>query len=83
MKIALLPNLTRKNALSVSLDVCKHLDELNAKDGKFLLSYIIDVDGFHNENIENWVNREGYVIIPVENTQGRYNNRREVIIKNY
>lgn len=30
MKIALLPNLTRKNALSVSLDVCKHLDELNA-----------------------------------------------------
>lgn len=63
--------------------MCKHLDELNAKDGKFLLSYIIDVDGFHNENIENWVNREGYVIIPVENTQGRYNNRREVIIKNY
>lgn len=30
MKIALLPNLSRKNALSVSLDVCRHLDELNA-----------------------------------------------------
>ncbi len=30
MKIALLPNLTRKNALSVSLDVCEHLDKLNA-----------------------------------------------------
>ncbi len=30
MKIALLPNLTRKNALKVSLDVCKKLDELNA-----------------------------------------------------
>ncbi len=30
MKIALLPNLTRNNALSVSLEVCKHLDELNA-----------------------------------------------------
>ncbi len=30
MKIALLPNLTRKNALSVTLDVCKHLDKLNA-----------------------------------------------------
>lgn len=29
MKIALLPNLTRQNALSVSLDVCKKLDELN------------------------------------------------------
>lgn len=63
--------------------MCKHLDELNAKGGKFLLSYIIDVDGFHNENIENWVKREGYIIIPVENTQGRYNNRREVVIKNY
>ncbi len=30
MKIALLPNLTRKNALSVSLEVCKELDKLNA-----------------------------------------------------
>lgn len=30
MKIALLPNLTRKNALSVSLNVCKELDKLNA-----------------------------------------------------
>lgn len=30
MKIALLPNLTRKNALSVSLDLCKELDKLNA-----------------------------------------------------
>jgi len=31
MKIALIPNLTRKNALSVSLDVCRHLDKLNAE----------------------------------------------------
>ena len=30
MKIALLPNLTRKNALKVSLEVCKKLDELKA-----------------------------------------------------
>ena len=30
MKIALLPNLTRKNALSVSLAVCKELDSLGA-----------------------------------------------------
>lgn len=30
MKIALLPNLTRKNALSVSLAVCKELDSLEA-----------------------------------------------------
>lgn len=30
MKIALLPNLTRKNALSVTLDVCKELDKLKA-----------------------------------------------------
>lgn len=30
MKIALLPNLTRKNALSVSLDVCAELDKLDA-----------------------------------------------------
>lgn len=30
MKIALLPNLTRKNSLSVSLEVCRKLDQLNA-----------------------------------------------------
>lgn len=30
MKIALLPNLTRKNALAVTLEVCKELDKLNA-----------------------------------------------------
>lgn len=30
MKVALLPNLSRKNALSVSQDVCRHLDELDA-----------------------------------------------------
>jgi NAD+ kinase len=31
MKIALLPNLTRKNALSVSMSVCEHLDRMNAE----------------------------------------------------
>lgn len=31
MKIALIPNLTRKNALNVSLDVCRQLDKLNAE----------------------------------------------------
>lgn len=31
MKIALIPNLTRKNALSVSLAVCAELDRLNAE----------------------------------------------------
>ena len=29
MKIALLPNLTRKNALQVSLDVCQELEKHN------------------------------------------------------
>lgn len=31
MKIALIPNLTRKNAPKVSLDVCKELEKLNAE----------------------------------------------------
>lgn len=31
MKIALIPNLTRKNALSVSLNVCSELERLNAE----------------------------------------------------
>ena len=31
MKIALMPNLTRKEALSVTLEICKTLDSLNAE----------------------------------------------------
>lgn len=46
MKIALLPNLTRKNSLSVSLKVCCKLDQLNA-------DYIVredEKDFFNNTN---------------------------------
>lgn len=64
-------------------EMCKLLDKFNECGGKFLLSYIIDIEGFHNENIECWANDGGYSVVPVEMTQGRYNKRKEVIIKNY
>lgn len=41
MKISLIPNLTRENALSVSLDICKELDKLK-------IEYMID-ELFRNE----------------------------------
>lgn len=51
MKIALIPNLTRKNALNVSLSVCEHLDELGAKyfidsefEDKFYLTKAVFTD---------------------------------------
>jgi adenine-specific DNA-methyltransferase len=64
-------------------EMCKLLDSLNECGKKFLLSYIIDVGDFHNDNIECWANNGGYNIVPVEKTQGRYNKRKEIIIKNY
>lgn len=63
--------------------MCEWLDILDKRGGKFILSYILDVDDFHNENIEQWAINNNYTIIPVTNSQGRYNKRDEVIIKNY
>lgn len=63
--------------------MCEGLDILSLNGGKFLLSYIIDVEGFHNEQIEQWANEKKYQIVQVTSAQGRYNNREEVIIKNY
>jgi NAD+ kinase len=52
MKIALLPNLSRRTALSVSLDVCRHLDELGA-------SYII------KEDDKEYFRNTGAVFLPM------------------
>lgn len=54
MKIALLPNLTRKNALNVSLDVCKYLDGLNA-------DYIV-----RNEDKEYFINTKAKFLSHIE-----------------
>lgn len=48
-----------------------------------MLSYILRIDDFYNCEVEQWAVKNGYSIIPVDEFQGRYNNREEVLIINY
>lgn len=59
------------------------LDSVSDRHAKFMLSYVLEVDNFYNDNLANWVERCNYRIEEVERPQGRYNNRREILIMNY
>ncbi len=63
--------------------MCKFLDKINIAGAKFMLSYLLQSGKFHNYEIENWALKRGYHILEVEEKQGRYNNRKEVLITNY
>lgn len=63
--------------------LCSVIDSLTADNVKCLFSYVLQVDSFYNHDVEDWANNNGYRIIPVPQTQGRYNDRTEVLILNY
>ena len=63
--------------------LCMFLDQINQRQAKFMLSYVLQVEDFYNADVASWSERNGYHIIDVEVPQGRYNNRREVLIINY
>ncbi|MBR6629938.1 MAG: DNA adenine methylase [Bacteroidaceae bacterium] len=65
------------------LRLCTFLDLANQVGAKFMLSYVLQVDEFYNYEMANWVEINHYHIIDIEIPQGRYNKRREVLIKNY
>lgn len=54
-----------------------YLDSINKRNFRFMLSYNV------NDDIIRWANQNNYHIINLEETQGRYNRRMEVIILNY
>lgn len=63
--------------------LCKFLDTVNKHEAKFMLSYVVEVGEFTNTEIIEWTNKNKYHMVDVATTQGRYNNRHEVLIKNY
>jgi adenine-specific DNA-methyltransferase len=63
--------------------LCNILSQADCIGARFMLSYVIEVEGFHNYDIEQWANDHNFNIIHIEEKQGRYNNRNEVIITNY
>lgn len=64
-------------------NLCLFLDRIHKMGSKFMLSYVLRVDDFYNEDMANWANYNNYNIIDIDIPQGRYNNRREVLILNY
>ena len=63
--------------------LCLFLDYVHQHEAKFMLSYVLQVEDFYNADVANWAERNGYRIIDIEVSQGRYNNRREILIINY
>lgn len=64
-------------------NLCLFLDQINELGSRFMLSYVLRVDDFYNKEIAEWAANKHYNVIDVETPQGRYNNRREVLITNY
>lgn len=64
-------------------NLCKFIDRIDVANAKFMFSYILQAGDFYNHEIEKWANDRGYHITPVAATQGRYNDRKEVLITNY
>lgn len=63
--------------------MCKMLDETDSEGNKFMLSYVLENKGFFNEELFQWATSHNYRIVEVEEAQGKYNDRKEVLIMNY
>lgn len=63
--------------------LCHFLDQTTLIGARFMLSYVLQVEDFYNADVAIWAERNRYQVIDVEVPQGRYNNRREVLIVNY
>lgn len=63
--------------------LCLFLDKIHERGSNFMLSYVLQVGDFYNKDVANWAKRNHYNIIDVELPQGRYNDRKEVLITNY
>lgn len=57
-------------------------DKLTKQHIPFMLSYVIEHKGKTNQNIISWIKKNSYTVIAVNN-QGRYADRKEVLITNY
>lgn len=63
--------------------LCSFLDQIHQRGAKFMLSYVLQVEDFYNAEVADWAEINHYHVIDIETCQGRYNNRREVLIINY
>lgn len=64
-------------------NLCEFFDQINERGSHFMLSYVLRVDDFYNQEVAGWAEEHNYRVIDIDVPQGRYNNRREVLITNY
>ena len=57
-------------------------DSLTEQHIPFMLSYVIEHKGKINQNILTWIQKNSYIVTAVDG-QGRYADRKEVLITNY
>lgn len=61
----------------------RFMDDIDEAGGRFMFSYILQSGDFYNHEVEDWAKERQYNVFQVEETQGRYNDRKEVLITNY
>lgn len=59
------------------------LDRLDAAGNRFMLSYVLETKADSNHELKEWAEQKDYKIICIQEKQGRYNDRNEVLIINY
>jgi len=61
----------------------RFIDRLDSNNIPFMLSYVLENEGIENTHFHSWLNdRDNYAIIEIPSGQGRYGNRKEVLIVN-
>lgn len=63
--------------------LCCFADNINKLGGKFMLSYVVEFNKVVNSEVLTWVKINGYKMQQIEECQGHYNDRKEVLITNY
>lgn len=64
-------------------ELLSFINEISNKGVKFMLSFIIKNGNEVNKEVVSWQRSNNYKVVDVPEGQGRYNNRNEVLIKNY
>ena len=61
----------------------RFIDELDSRGVPFMFSYVLENGGIKNGHIHDWLKKSNkYSIIEISNGQGRYGDRKEVLIVN-
>ena len=63
--------------------LCSFINDINRAGGMFVFSYSINVNGVENEDVKIWAEENSYRILKIQEPQGRYHDREEVIIYNF